>query len=133
MGIPAHDAHAMAMDAALRVDEWVTQMNLPTRLPDVGVNENDIPKLAALAFQNKTVQNNPKPIPNIENLENFPPRRVVTTQSDRKQRTLGRLTAIKRSLFRVLNSPSPSYAPSQKSAATRSRPRHPVKTPRDSS
>lgn len=71
MGIPHHDAYAMTMDAALRVEEWVTRMNLPTRLRDAGVTENDLPKLAQLAFQNKTVQNNPKKILNVETLENF--------------------------------------------------------------
>jgi alcohol dehydrogenase class IV len=39
-------------------------MNLPTRLRDAGVklNVSDLPALAQLAFQNHTVQKNPKRI-----------------------------------------------------------------------
>lgn len=71
IGIPPHDPYAMTMDAALCISEWVTRMDLPTRLRDVGIPESALPQLAALAFQNKTVQNNPKKIPNAETLETF--------------------------------------------------------------
>ncbi len=71
MGIARQDEYAMAMDAALRVEEWITRLNLPTRLRDAGVRENDLPNLAALAFANKTVQNNPKKISSVETMENF--------------------------------------------------------------
>ena len=39
-------------------------MNLPRRLRDAGVDlkESDLPHLAKIAFQNRTVQNNPRPI-----------------------------------------------------------------------
>jgi maleylacetate reductase len=47
---------------AQKIFELVGQMNLPQHLRDAGVRESDIPKLAQLAFQNRTVQNNPKPI-----------------------------------------------------------------------
>jgi alcohol dehydrogenase len=49
---------------AQRVSDLVGQMNLPQRLRDTGVplKESDLPHLAQLAFQNRTVQNNPKPI-----------------------------------------------------------------------
>src|SRR5262249_19543248 len=71
MGIPRHDEYAMAMDAALRVEELVERMNLPTRLRDAGVSENDLGKLAELAFQNRTVQNNPKKMTSVVIMENF--------------------------------------------------------------
>ncbi len=47
---------------AQRIFDLVGQMNLPQRLRDVGVKEADLPRLAQLGFQNRTVQNNPKPI-----------------------------------------------------------------------
>jgi maleylacetate reductase len=55
----------VAMEAmARKIFDLVGQMNLPQRLRDAGVNlkESDLPQLAQLAFQNRTVQNNPKPI-----------------------------------------------------------------------
>lgn len=47
-----------------KISVLVRQMNLPQRLRDAGVhlNESDLAPLAQLAFQNRTVQNNPKPI-----------------------------------------------------------------------
>jgi alcohol dehydrogenase class IV len=46
-------------------------MNLPHRLRDagVGLKESDLPRLAAIAFQNRTVQNNPRPITDVAQLE----------------------------------------------------------------
>ena len=52
-----------AMDAlAQKVFDLVGQMKLPQRLRDAGVNlkESDLPQLAQIAFQNRTIQNNPK-------------------------------------------------------------------------
>ena len=37
-------------------------MKLPQRLRDAGIKETELPNLAQLGFQNRTVQNNPKPI-----------------------------------------------------------------------
>ena len=37
-------------------------MKLTQRLRDVGVNENDLPRLAELAAESRTVKNNPKPV-----------------------------------------------------------------------
>lgn len=59
----------MAEAAALRVYELVGQMHLPQRLRDVGVAESALPELAQLAFQSRTVQNNPKPITSAAQLE----------------------------------------------------------------
>jgi len=55
----------VAMEAlAQKIFELVGEMNLPQRLRDAGagLRESDLPALAQLAFQNGTVQNNPKPI-----------------------------------------------------------------------
>jgi len=59
----------MAAAAAQRVYDLVGQMNLPRRLRDAGVAEAALPELAQLAFQSRTVQNNPKPIANAAQLE----------------------------------------------------------------
>ncbi len=55
--------------AAQRVYELVGQMNLPQRLRDAGVQPADLPRIARLAFQNHTVQNNPKPITAVSQIE----------------------------------------------------------------
>ncbi len=60
---------AMAAAAAGRVYDLVGQMNLPQRLRDAGVAETALPELAQLAFQSRTVQNNPKPIANAAQIE----------------------------------------------------------------
>jgi maleylacetate reductase len=66
MGIPLNgNSSLVAMDAlAQKVFDLVRQMNLPQRLRDASGNlkESDLPQLAQIAFQNRTVQNNPKPI-----------------------------------------------------------------------
>lgn len=62
IGLTRQDERALAVDLALHVEELNARMNLPSRLRGVGVKENDLPTLARLAFENKTVQNNPKKI-----------------------------------------------------------------------
>jgi alcohol dehydrogenase len=52
-----------------RISDLIGRMDLPQRLRDAGVSELDLPRLAEIAFQNKTVQNNPKPITNVAQLE----------------------------------------------------------------
>jgi alcohol dehydrogenase class IV len=48
---------------AQKVSDLVVEMNLPQCLRDVGtIQESDLPRLAQLASQNHTIQNNPKPI-----------------------------------------------------------------------
>ncbi|MFC5589425.1 iron-containing alcohol dehydrogenase family protein [Sporosarcina soli] len=66
VGMSAEEAGAASAD---RVAEWVKQMNLPSRLRDVGVDKTDIPHLAKVAFESRTVRNNPKRIENVEQLE----------------------------------------------------------------
>jgi maleylacetate reductase len=60
------DDVSFARAAANRVFELVHEMNLPQRLRDVGVPEQDLPRLAELAAQSRTVQNNPKPIDSLQ-------------------------------------------------------------------
>ena len=55
--------------SANRIFDLIGQMDLPQRLRDVGVKEADLPSLARLGFQNRTVQNNPKPIVDADQLE----------------------------------------------------------------
>lgn len=45
---------------------FIAQMHLPQHLSDagVGLQESDLPYLAEIAFENRTVQNNPRPITN---------------------------------------------------------------------
>ncbi|SRR6266498_108579 len=64
MGITLNGINpSVAVEAmALKIFELVGQMNLPQRLREAGVSESDLPHLAQLAFQNRTIQNNPKPI-----------------------------------------------------------------------
>lgn len=66
MGISANGSSPVAAVEALaeKISELVGSMNLPRRLRDAGVElkESDLPHLAEIAFQNRTVQNNPKPI-----------------------------------------------------------------------
>jgi alcohol dehydrogenase class IV len=76
---PAAEAMGIALDgrspqaaaeaAAQKVYEWVGQMNLPQHLRDAGVAVSDLPRLAQLAFQSRTVQNNPKPITDAAQIE----------------------------------------------------------------
>ncbi|HEX9333534.1 MAG TPA: iron-containing alcohol dehydrogenase [Anaerolineales bacterium] len=47
---------------AQKISELVGKMNLPQRLRDAGIGQSDLHDLAQLAFQNRTVQNNPKRI-----------------------------------------------------------------------
>ncbi len=76
---PAAEAFGIAPDGltpqgrveklAGEISTLVGRMGLPQRLRDVGVKEADLPRLAELAFQNRTVQNNPKPITTTKQLE----------------------------------------------------------------
>jgi maleylacetate reductase len=66
MGISTNEmSPVMSVEAVVRkIFELIGNMNLPQRLRDAGVDlkEQDLRSLAQLAFQNRTVQNNPKPI-----------------------------------------------------------------------
>ncbi len=77
--LPAAEAMGIALDGnrpaavmdqtAQSVYDLVGRMKLPQRLREVGVKQHDLKRLAQLAFQNQTVQNNPKPITDAGQLE----------------------------------------------------------------
>ena len=73
MGIPVNGIGTNIVAEAMvqKIFHIIGQMNLPQRLRDagVGLKESDLPRLAAIAFQNRTVQNNPKPITDVAQLE----------------------------------------------------------------
>ncbi len=73
MGIERKNLSPEAAVEALaqNIYDLARQMKLPQRLRDVGVKEADLPHLAQLAFQNKTVQNNPTPIRDVKQIENL--------------------------------------------------------------
>jgi maleylacetate reductase len=55
--------------AAEQVAEWVARMDLPQHLREIGVAEAQLPRLAALAFESRTVRNNPRPITSAAEIE----------------------------------------------------------------
>ncbi|HLF26826.1 MAG TPA: iron-containing alcohol dehydrogenase family protein [Anaerolineae bacterium] len=69
IGLSGLSAAAAVEAAAQKVYDLVGALNLPQRLSDAGVNETDLPGLAGLAFQNRTVRNNPKPIVDAAQIE----------------------------------------------------------------
>jgi alcohol dehydrogenase class IV len=69
ISLAGRSAEQAVAEAIERVDELLQELNLLRRLRDAGVNEADLPQLARLAFQSRTVQNNPKPIQNAAQLE----------------------------------------------------------------
>ncbi|WIG61908.1 MAG: Alcohol dehydrogenase [Ktedonobacterales bacterium] len=71
MGIPlaGQSAEAAATAATQQIADWIRDMRLPQRLRDVGVREADLPALAQLAFASRTVQNNPKAIGDVAQME----------------------------------------------------------------
>src|SRR6266540_1716543 len=60
---------AVAEAGIEHVAALIAQLNLPQRLRDAGVPEAALPQLAELAFQSRTVQNNPRPISAISEME----------------------------------------------------------------
>ncbi|HEU0296995.1 MAG TPA: iron-containing alcohol dehydrogenase [Anaerolineales bacterium] len=71
IGVPVNRIDPMVVVEALvqKIYHLINKMNLPQRLRDAGVAESDLPRLAQIAFQNRTVQNNPKPITDPAQLE----------------------------------------------------------------
>ena len=71
MGIPGSASRPVESIEALggQIHELIGSMNLPQRLRDAGVAQSDLPQLAQIAFQNRTVQNNPKPITAVSQIE----------------------------------------------------------------
>ena len=73
MGIPVNRINPMVAVEAMvqKIFHLIGQMNLPRRLRDsgVGLQESGLPRLAQLGFQNRTVQNNPKGITAVSQIE----------------------------------------------------------------
>ncbi len=62
---PAGTVELMAQS----ISKLTSKMNLPQRLREVGVKKSDLPRLAQIAFKNRSVQNNPKPITEAAQIE----------------------------------------------------------------
>lgn len=73
MGISTNGSSPLVVIEAMirKISELVRQMKLPGRLRDAGADlqESDLPRLAQLGFQNRTVQNNPKGITEVSQIE----------------------------------------------------------------
>src|SRR5947209_524765 len=71
MGISLADkgSEAAVGEAIQRIYDMIGSMNLPQHLRGVGVQEADLPHLAQIAFQSRTIHNNPKPITDAAQLE----------------------------------------------------------------
>ena len=71
MNIPVTRNGAIGRIEALgqQIFDLISRLKLPQHLREAGVTESDLTRLAELAFQNRTVQNNPKPITNVSQLE----------------------------------------------------------------
>jgi len=59
----------MAQAGIEYVDKLIGGLGLPQRLRDAGVAENDLPRLAAQAFNSATVQNNPRRLASVQEAE----------------------------------------------------------------
>ena len=68
-GTAGQSAESLAEAAAQQIDEWVARMRLPARLREIGVEQQQIPALAQMAFASPTVQNNPRPIRDVAEIE----------------------------------------------------------------
>lgn len=62
-------AEADAAEAVRLVAALTQRLGLPQRLRDLGVAEERLPELARIAFENRTVQSNPKPITSVAQIE----------------------------------------------------------------
>src|SRR6266702_3137135 len=71
LGIPlsGRSGEAAVEEAVQYIYDMIGQMKLPQHLQEVGVQETELPHLAQLAFQSRTVQSNPKPITNAAQIE----------------------------------------------------------------
>jgi maleylacetate reductase len=69
--LSGRSAEAAVSEAIEKVSTLIGQMQLPQRLRDVGVREADLPRLAELAFQSHTVQNNPRPVTSAAQIEDL--------------------------------------------------------------
>jgi alcohol dehydrogenase class IV len=63
------DERSAAHRAVDGVHDFIGGLGLPQRLRDVGIQEGDLPRLAALALQSRTVQDNPRRVDGAAQLE----------------------------------------------------------------
>jgi alcohol dehydrogenase class IV len=75
MGIPRNGTNPTVVVETMvqKIFDLIGQMNLPQRLRDAGValREDDLAGLAQIGFQNRSVQNNPKPITDAKQIESL--------------------------------------------------------------
>lgn len=69
IALAGRSAETAVAEAIERIDTLIREMQLPQHLRAVGVDAEDLPQLARLAFQSRTVQNNPRPIQDAAQLE----------------------------------------------------------------
>jgi maleylacetate reductase len=71
MGVPVKRINPTVVIEAMvqKIFHLISQMNLPQRLRDADVKESDLPRLAQISFQNRTVQHNPKLITESAQIE----------------------------------------------------------------
>ena len=65
----SQDSQAVARTCVDRIFEFIGRLGLPQRLRDVGVEADDIPRLAQLALHSRAVQDNPKPVASADQAE----------------------------------------------------------------
>ncbi|MEN4041969.1 MAG: iron-containing alcohol dehydrogenase [Anaerolineaceae bacterium] len=63
------DPLATAEAVAGRIHALVESLGLPRRLRDADISESDLPRLAQLAYENHTVQSNPRPVESPAQME----------------------------------------------------------------
>jgi alcohol dehydrogenase class IV len=73
MGLTDADRDDFAAAEAIidAVEGLIRGMNLPARLRDTGVKEADLPMLARLALESRAVQDNPRPVTDISEIESI--------------------------------------------------------------
>lgn len=70
LGLPAAATPRAAAEAAAdAVYDLIGRLGLPQHLRETAVREAELPRLAQLAFESRTVQNNPKPIAGVAEIE----------------------------------------------------------------
>lgn len=69
VGAVGQTAESLAEAAAQQVADLVAHMRLPSRLRELGIEERQLPELARMAFASRTVQNNPRPINDVAEIE----------------------------------------------------------------
>jgi maleylacetate reductase len=71
LGIPVQGRPASEVieDLEKFIFDLTARLRLPQRLRDAGIQEADLPRIARQAAESRTVQNNPRPVKNPEELE----------------------------------------------------------------